>query len=466
MNEKVRSLQREWSEKHLEASALLSKAEVPQADEEKAAAFMARIEAIKGEIDREFKLVERRAALDGMKRSPEDGESDVRNFMHSGQTKQSRVGVLGMTKAGAITIDSFGTAIDDFQGGGAFSAKRWDAMCDPVYSKAFVAFIRSKGNFTTQGLGDPAYFKALQEGLDDQGGVFVPPEMLQRVIGREPTPTRVAGKVTTITTSRDRVTMPRTQYSTDDLYATAFRATWTGEIPSSSTAADVTDTDLFGNVAIDVFTAMLSGSITNDMAEDSFFPIQGWMETQFRNTDALLRDNMVLNGTGIFQPSGILKNPDGTGEPSVIQSGTANDISADAIVDLPYRVPEQYMDNCEWVFNRTSTERAIAKLKDAENRYLFSDGTVNQGVANSRPTNLVGFPICRSGFMPNIGDGAYPIVFGDLRGVYLANRLGITIQILRETKAKLNQFEVVARTRFGCKVVEPWKIKILKSDNA
>lgn len=465
MNEKVRALQREWDEKHLEASALTSKAEISQADEEKAAGIIVRLKAIKGEIAREFKIAEQRADLDGMKRA-DDGESDLRNFMHSGQTKTSHVGVLGMTKAGKVAIDSYGTAIDDFKGGGDLSVKQWDAMCDPVYAKAFIAFVRSKGNFSSRGLGDPAYYKALQEGLDDQGGVFVPPEMLQRVIGRAPTPTRVAGKVTTITTGRDRVVMPRTQYSSDDLYSTAFRTTWTGEIPSSDTVADVADTDLFGTIGIDVYTAMMSAGLTNDMAEDAYFPIQGWLEQQFRDTDMLLRDNMVLNGTGIAQPSGILKNPNGTGEPAVVLSATANSLSADSIVDLPYQIPEQYMDNCEWVFNRTSTERFIAKLKTSESEYLFSSGMDNRGVAGSRPTDLVGFPICRSGFMPNIGDGAYPIIFGDLRGVYLVNRLGITFQILRETKAKRNQFEIVARLRFGCKVVEPWKLRILKSDDA
>ena len=465
MNERVRALQREWDEKHQEASALLSKAAPTGEDDAKASALIDRVKAIKAEIEAEFKRESHRSDLASMTRG-NDGESDLRKFMHTGQSERSGVGVLGMTKAGAVTIDSFGTAVDDFAGGGGMDAKRWDAMSDPVYSKAFLAYVRSKGTMTARALGDPAYYKALQEGLDEQGGVFVPPDMLTRMIGREPTPTRLAGKVTTITTSRDRVMMPRTQYSADDLYATAFRATFTGEIPSSSTAADVTDTDLFGSIGIDVFTAMMSAGLTNDMAEDSSFPIQGWLEKQIRDTDALLRDNMIVNGSGVFQPSGAFANPGTTGQPEVILSGSAGAITADAIVDLPYAVPEQYMDNCEWVFNRTNTERAIAKLKDAENRYLFSDGPANQGVANSRPTNLVGFPVCRTGFAPNIGSSNHPILFGDLRGYYLVNRLGITIQILRETKAKINQFELVARTRFGGRVVEPWKLKLMKSNNS
>lgn len=472
MNEKVRALQREYQEKHLEVSALTSKADVTDADNTKAAAIMDRMSAIETEIEAEVNRGKNadanRKRLEGMsggfRDDDGDPESDVRNFVHSGRTKGSAVKVLGLTKAGAATIDSFGSVVDDFKGGGTISAEAWDKTHDPVYAKAFIKWIRAKGN--ERALGDPAYYKALQEGLDDQGGIFVPPEMLTRIIMREPTPTRVASEVTTLTTGRDRVTMPRTQYSADDLYSTAFRATWTGEIPSSDTVADVTDTDLFGTNSIDIFTAMMSASLTNDVVEDSFFPLQGWLEQQLRTTAELLKDNMIINGVGVFQPKGLLANPNGTGEPEAVLSGTADSISADSIVQLAYRIPEQYADNIKFMFNRTNTERTIAALKDSQNNYLFSSGWENRGIANARPTNCVGYPIVRSGFMPNIGNGAYPIVCGDLRGYYLVNRLGLTIQILRETKAKRNQFELVARIRFGGRTIEPWRIKILKSDDA
>ena len=260
--------------------------------------------------------------------------------------------------------------------------------------------------------------------------------------------------------------MPRTQYSTDDLYSTAFRTTWVGEIPSSDTAADVTDTDLFGTVGIDVYTAMMVASATNDMLEDSQFPIQGWIEEQYRQTDELLRDNMILNGSGVSQPYGILTNPGGAGQPEAVLSGSSAALSADAIIDLAYRIPEQYDENCYFVFNKTNTGRTIAKFKDANSYYLFADSMANRGIASARPNNLVGYPFVYSGFMPDIGASNYPLIFGDLRGYYLVNRLGLSIQVLRETKAKRNQVEIIARTRFGGKTVEPFKLKIMKSNNS
>ena len=93
------------------------------------------------------------------------------------------------------------------------------------YKRAFTSMLRRKGIDRMRG----NELKTIQEGLDDQGGAFVPADVLMRIIARKPTPTRVAGMCTNITTGRDKVLMPRQAYSADDLYATAFRATWTGD---------------------------------------------------------------------------------------------------------------------------------------------------------------------------------------------------------------------------------------------
>lgn len=465
MNEKIRSLQREASEKHREAEALLSKAEVSGADEEKAGKLIDEVKAAKAAIAREFTLEEKRASLKNLGDDDDDLDDEVLNFKHAGKTKGSSQQVLGMSEAGKAVIDSFGGTVKD-AGPGLLGVKTWDAMQSEEYRVGYAAYLRGKGSMGAVKRHSTLAYKALQEGLDDQGGVFVPAETLMRIIGREATPTRLASMVTTVTTSRDRIQMPRTQYATDNLYPTAFRATFTGEIPSSSTVADVDDTNLFGEIGIDVYTAMLSGAVTNDMLEDSLFPIQGWFESQFRTTDALLRDNMILNGTGVAQPFGAVASPGATGQPEVVLSGSAGAVSADAIVDLPYQIPEQYDENCMWVLNKTNCARTIAKLKDSQNNYLFSSGWDNRGIANSRPTNLVGYPFVYSGFMPDIGASNHPMLFGDLRGIYLVNRLGITIQILRETQAKRNQVELIARTRFGGRVVEPWRMRLMKSNNS
>lgn len=457
MNEAIRALQNEHDTKFLEAQALISKAEPTEAEQTSAAALIQDMHGIKNRIAVEFKAIENRDALAGI-RTEREQSGDEKSFLWNG-TKAGGDGasLMGMKAAGSVLIDSYGTPLAD-AGEGTFGAKAWGAMQDRDYKRGFVNFLRKKGNERAIGA---SQWKALQEGFDDQGGVFVPADSLMRIVGREPTPTRLAGMVTNLTTSRDRIQMPRKQYSADDLYSTAFRATWTGEIPSSDTVADVDDSNLLGNLEVPIFTAMLSASLTNDMVEDSAFPIQQWLENELRIVYELLRDNMILNGTGVGQPTGLLAGT-GVNFPTDITTAGAGVIVGDDLFDTAYAIPEQYDDACTWVFNKTSTARAIAKLKDSQNRYLFGQGVMDNGIASARPKELIGYPYAYSGFMPNATTGNYAAIFGDMRGYYLVNRLGITLQVLRETKAKRNQFEIVARIRFGGRPVEPWKLRRLK----
>jgi HK97 family phage major capsid protein len=294
--------------------------------------------------------------------------------------------------------------------------------------------------------------KALQEGIDSDGGFLVPEDMLSRILIKEPTPTRVAARVSSLNTSRDAITVPKINYSTDDLYTTGMRVTWTGEIPASSTTHRATD-PVFGQLRIPVYTAMISLPITRDLVEDAAVDLVGLLSSKFSETIDLLYDNMILNGTGIGQPSGILMNPGGTGQPATVASGAAAALTADGLQDLIWSLPEQYDENAALVYN--------AKLKDGDGRYLWSMGAADNGLAPTiKGREILGYPSIWSGFMPNVGASAYPIVFGDLRGYQLVRRIGFSVQVLRELYAETNQLLLLGRVRFGGAVAEDYRLKI------
>jgi HK97 family phage major capsid protein len=465
MNDRIRNLQRKASELHQQASECLDKAEPSGEDTKKGLALIEQIKATKAEIETEFAAERGRNDLKSLKDARENPEQP---FQWSGKAGDGFA--LGMKDAGRCLVDSFGTVLDDV-GPGAIGDEQWKHISTPEYKRAFVQMFRKKGVNGLRG----QELKTIQEGLDDQGGAFVPPDFLMKIVARKPTPTRVAGMCTNLTTGRDRVVMPRQAYSADDIYTTAFRATWTGEIPSSSSAEDVNDTGLTGNLEIPVFTAMLNASVTNDQVEDTGFPIMNWIEDQLRITYDLLRDNMVLTGSGKGQPQGINTSAGLSGGPAIVQTAGAAQVVADDLVGLSMLVPEQYEDGCSWVFNKTNTANYFRKLKDSQNRYLFGYGYQDSGLSVGRPKELAGYPFAYSGFMPNVSSsanpvpgassatsGALPAIFGDFLGYYLINRLGLTIQVLRETRAKLNQIEILGRLRFGGKVAEPWRLKVLQ----
>jgi HK97 family phage major capsid protein len=373
---------------------------------------------------------------------------------------ETGVSLLGMRASGnaEFGVERGQSALFN-DGEGLVNDRQWRAISEPGYKSAFRSYLR-KGEKGLSGV----ELKALQEGADASGGFLVPEDFVQRLLQKSPTPTRVQDRVTRMTTGRDAVVLPKINYTADDLYTTGIRATFSGEIPVTATSIRVTE-PAFGQVRIPIYTVMLSMPLTNNMVEDSSFPLQTWCEDKFAETIRLLKENMILNGSGIGQPSGILNNPGGSGQPAVVSMG--NPITADGIVKMAWSVPEQYDDHLAWVFNKTNTGQYFATLKDANDRYLWGSGLQDsglmvggEGAPNVGQRVLQGYPVMFQGFMPNLGANNYPVVFGDFRGYYLIDRIGFSIQVLRELYAETNQILLLGRVRFGGQVCEEYRLKI------
>jgi HK97 family phage major capsid protein len=185
---------------------------------------------------------------------------------------------------------------------------------------------------------------------------------------------------------------------------------------------------------------------------------------KFAETNLLLRDNMILNGSGIGQPSGILLNPGGTDQPAVVNTGASGAVTADGIESIGWSLPSQYDDNAAWVFNKVNVGQAIAKLKDSNNRYLWGAGLQDSGLTVPiKGRQLLGYDVVMSSFMPNLAANAYIAIFGDLSGYYLVDRVGFSVQVLRELYAETNQILLLGRVRFGGVVAEPWRMLVHKA---
>lgn len=309
--------------------------------------------------------------------------------------------------------------------------------------------------------------KALLEGSDAGGGFLVPEQVQQMLVEKKPTPTRIASNVRHWTTGRDELTFPKNIWGTDDIYTSPIRMTKTGEVPASASTAQQTD-PTFGSTRIQIYTYMVNGQITRDLLEDALFDMQAFLVEKYGEARDILRDLKVLSGTGIGEVTGILANPGGTvggqTQPAIVKINDA--LSGTGIINLAYSVPEQYDENCKFVMNKVNGLRTIASLTDQNGRFLFSGPDYGDtGVATARPKEILGYPYLLSGLMPDPASNAFPIIMGDLSGYYLVERVGLSIQVLDQTKATLNQIELVGRLRFGGQPVEDWKIKVGKQAN-
>lgn len=374
---------------------------------------------------------------------------------------QQTTGVLPLAsgdavKANRVHVEGFSPA-DDIEG--LIDEDTWGKISAPAYKSAFREYLRAGG---LQGM-KSASIKTLQEGSDVAGGFLVPAEILARVIAKEPAPTSVQGRVMQMNTGRDALVIPKVNYTTDDIYTTGMRITWTGEIPSSSTVQRVTD-PIFGQVRIPVHTAMMSIPVSQDLIDDANFDLMGWLSGKFGETRDLLLEDKILNGTGIGQPAGILLNPGGTNQPALVQSGSSGNATADTLIQLGFALPPQYDDSAAFIMEKTVTARSVAQLKDGNGRYLWGMGVDDSGLrVGVKGRNLLGYDVVLNQFMPTQAASSNSIIFGDLKGYYLVNRVGLSIQVLRELYAETNQVLILGRVRFGGQVAEDWRLKVYQN---
>lgn len=322
------------------------------------------------------------------------------------------------------------------------------------YNAAFEAYLRRGKEYM-----GPSDLKTLTEGTDSAGGFLVPEDYQTEIIKKMATMATIRARARVATTGRDMAKWPKVHYTTDNKYTSGVRLTWTGESPSTSTAHRVTD-PVFGLYSIPVHTAMASMPVSNDLMEDAAFDVLGISSDLLAEAFTLDENDAFITGSGVGRPMGILTQVDGDGPASTV-SGTASTLTANGLIDLAYAQPAQYETGSVWVMAK-ATEKVIRKLTDANNDYLWPVWPTvgNFGVA---PRELLGFPVLRDEFMPAIAAGAYPIIFGDLRGYLILDRVGLSVQRLTDSAySELNLTGLLARKRVGGQVIEPWRIQVQK----
>ena len=453
MNEKQRALIASIEAKSADVQNILGKEGFGAEDAAKVKSLNAEIAATQEQIELIEQSAKTKSFLDQpANRIPLPGAG--------GSTKDTEI--LGYTPAGHETYGYTSNGVLkslEQVGSGLYGAETWKAINQDAYLKAYTEYLR-RGE---KNMGTTAR-KDIQEGLDPQGGFWAPPQMIARIISRMATPTRLGGRVTTMTASSGSIVMPKVNYvDSNELYSTGFRVTYTGENPGVDGTTKVDDANLFGETRIQIYTAMMSTQIPRDFMEDAGVDVVGWISGKFAETVDLETDRTIILGSGVNQPLGIIPAIGGADSPRIINSRSGTAILADGLIDLIYSLPEQYInDSCASVMNRVHTARDLRKLKDSANRYMFGQGVDQSGLADERNPKLVGYDNIFSGFMPDIAPNAYPIIFGDWSGYVHAIRLGLSIQILQEKYAEQGRVGLVARFRHGGRPVEPWKLAAQK----
>lgn len=332
-----------------------------------------------------------------------------------------------------------------------------EAVTAKGYASAFEAYMR-------KGLRDmgPQDRKTLSGGNDSAGGFLVPEDFQLEIVRKTAAMATIRANARVAQTSRDMAKWPRVNYATDDKYTSGVRLSWTGEAPASSSAHRVTD-PTFGLLTIPVHTAMASLPITNDLLEDSAFDVFGLGSELMAEAFALGENDAFINGDGIAKPMGILTQVDDSDNkgPRSVKSGHASTLTSDGLVDLAYALPPQYEARAKWYMNK-STEAAVRKLKGSGSGDYQWPVLTQAGQLGPVQPVLLGFPVVREQFLPDVAANAYPAIFGDMSGYLVLDRVGISLQRLDELYAETNITVLLARRRVGGQLIAPYRLKVQK----
>lgn len=443
MNPAIKALADQARQKAAQAKAILAKADATPEEIKTANDLTDEAEGLQQQAERAAGSAAKLAAFDQWDNEPANAlpqpgaDAGKNNF------------------AGKTYVDLMTGEVQE-EGKGVLSTSQLKAVIDPNYVKYFPDLLRAGGNISKVKSVDARKF--LSEGIDEDGGITVPPTTIAGILRREPTPVRILDYVRTVTVGSDKAQMLRSVYNTDDLYSSSVRVYPTGE----GAAATETDKPQFGTFAIDVHSFTAELVITRQLLEDTNFDLMSFITEEFRTAVRNHTAQKVLSGSGVAEHFGILTRV-GSGDNNVqfVKSGHASQVTWAGLRQLKNAVPEQYDIGSNYMFNKKSTQDAIEALVDGQSRPLWPESQ-RSGMENGVPGRLNGYGYIREAFMPDVAASAYPILFGDFRGYIRAMRLGMTIESLREIEARSGKVVMLCRFRDGGDVAEPWRIRAQK----
>ncbi|MBV1864283.1 MAG: phage major capsid protein [Rhodobacteraceae bacterium] len=325
------------------------------------------------------------------------------------------------------------------------------AEVEVPHKKAFAAYLRSGDDDAMRALDLEG--KALSTAVSADGGYLIDPQTAEQIAS-------VLYDTASIRSISNVVAVESTAY--DVLVdTTEIGAGWATEVAATSE----TSTPTLERISIPLHELSALPKASQRLLDDSAFDIEGWLASRIAEKFSRAEGAAFISGDGVDKPTGFLNYTavaDASwawGDLGYVATGAVGDFAAvdpaDAIVDVVYALGAQYRANASFVMN-SKTAGAVRKMKDADGRFLWSDG-----LAAGEPARLMGYPVLVAEDMPDIAADALAIAFGDFNAGYtVAERPDL--RILRDPFSAKPHVLFYATKRVGGDVSDFASIKILK----
>ncbi len=322
------------------------------------------------------------------------------------------------------------------------------AETEAPHQKAFAAYLRAGDDDALHGIEIEG--KAMSTAVSADGGFLVAPQMadtIRNVLLSAASIRSIANVVNVEATSYD-VLIDRAEAG----------AGWATEVAASTE----TTTPVIERISIPLHELSALPKASQRLLDDSAFDVETWLAGRIAEKFIRAEAAAFVSGNGVDKPRGFLNYTSvantawSWGNIGYIPGGAAATITTtDALVDLVYALGAQYRSGASFVMN-SKTTGTVRKLKDADGRYLWSDG-----FAAGEPARLLGYPVLVAEDMPDIAANTFPIAFGNFASGYtIAERPDL--RVLRDPFSAKPHVLFYATKRVGGAVSDFAAIKVLK----
>jgi len=311
--------------------------------------------------------------------------------------------------------------------------------------------LRTVQEMLKSGLSVSTIRATMVEGMDELGGIAVPPQMNDTIIKRIAGLTAVrGGGALVIQTASNMVEWIRVSGG-NDRYPSSMRGSWGDETTAGT--GDNFEIDL-PQIPVNIYSYPVdfSRSLLEDAAnlESVFIELVG-------DTLAIDEDEACLVGNGAKKPRGLLPNSTNTDSLTEVITGHASQLKWSGLKALRRGIASQYrlMNRASWIGN-SDTGSDIECLQDGEGRDYVEALTPGEVFPKLRGTWR------ESEAMPDVAASAYPLIFGDLSGYAIVERLGMAIDRFHDSGTGTKKYRFEIYRRVGGRIIQPWKFAVQK----
>lgn len=284
--------------------------------------------------------------------------------------------------------------------------------------------------------------KALTVAEDTQAGYLAPPEMASEFIRDLVVFSPIRQYASVRSTAAPAVRYPKRTSITN--------AQWEGELEESQ-ESDVT----FGQLEVGIHKLTTFVDISNELLADSASAAEAEVRLALAEDFGKKEAVAFVNGSGVKQPEGLMAHAD------ILHTvnGHATNLSADKLIDLLYALPAAYRNSpgAAWAMNG-NTLAAVRKLKDGQQNYLWQPS-----YQAGQPETILGKPVVEMVDLDDIGDGKFPIIYGDFSAYRIVDRLAMSVLSDPYTQARRGVTRIHATRRTGGRVLQAARFRKLKT---